>query len=99
MFWSKNKKKHVYPRKPQFYYIKVGCKGVFVTHTCFRDAIILYKNGTSSGSKYHGRVYMMLCHCSMVMYNLKIPTRVTSSQSLASRMRHNSHRGRVFLSL
>ena len=22
---------------PQFYYIKVGCKGVFVTKTCFRD--------------------------------------------------------------
>ena len=36
MFWSKNKKK-VYPCKPQFYYIKVGCKGVFVTRTCFRD--------------------------------------------------------------
>ena len=26
MFWSKNKK-NVYPCKPQFYYIKVGCKG------------------------------------------------------------------------
>ena len=25
MFWSKNKKKNVYPCKPQFYYIKVGC--------------------------------------------------------------------------
>ena len=23
--------------RPQFYYIKVGCKGVFVTRTCFRD--------------------------------------------------------------
>ena len=31
------KKKKVYPCKPQFYYIKVGCKGVFVTQTCFRD--------------------------------------------------------------
>ena len=29
--------KNVYPCKPQFYYIKVGCKGVFVTRTCFRD--------------------------------------------------------------
>ena len=38
MFWSKNKK-NVYPCKPQFYYIKVGCKGVFVTRTCFRDAL------------------------------------------------------------
>ena len=25
--------------KPQFYYIKVGCKGVFVTRTCFRDDV------------------------------------------------------------
>ena len=43
MFWSKNKKK-VYPCKPQFYYIKVGCKGVFVTQTCFRDAVKFFKN-------------------------------------------------------
>ena len=27
----------IYPCKPQFYYIKVGCKGVFVTRTYFRD--------------------------------------------------------------
>ena len=39
MFWSKNKK-NVYPCKPQFYYIKVGCKGVFVTRTCFRDVTL-----------------------------------------------------------
>ena len=37
IFWSKNKEKKVYPCKPQFYYIKVGCKEVFVTRTCFRD--------------------------------------------------------------
>ena len=28
MFLSKSKKKNVYPCKPQFYYIKVGFKGV-----------------------------------------------------------------------
>ena len=28
MFLSKNKKNNVYPCKPQFYYIKVGLKGV-----------------------------------------------------------------------
>ena len=28
MFSSRNKKNNVYPRKPQFYYIKVGFKGV-----------------------------------------------------------------------
>ena len=36
MFRSKNKKT-VYPCKPQFDYIKVGCMGVFVTQTCFPD--------------------------------------------------------------
>ena len=35
-FGAKIRKK-VYPCKPQFYYIKVGCKGVFVTRTYFRD--------------------------------------------------------------
>ena len=28
MFLSRNKKNNVYPYKPQFYYIKVGLKGV-----------------------------------------------------------------------
>ena len=28
MFLSRNKKNNVYPSKPQFYYIKVGFKGV-----------------------------------------------------------------------
>ena len=35
-FGAKIRRK-VYPCKPKFYYIKVGCKGVFVTRTCFRD--------------------------------------------------------------
>ena len=30
-------RKNVYPCKSQFYYIKVGCKGVFVTRICFCD--------------------------------------------------------------
>ena len=38
MFWSKKrKKKYVYPSKPHFFYIKVGCKGVFITRTCYPD--------------------------------------------------------------
>ena len=40
MFWSKNKKK-VYPCKPQLYYIKMGCKGVFITRTCLHDVHLL----------------------------------------------------------
>ena len=27
----------VYPCKPQFYYMKVGFKGVYITWICFRD--------------------------------------------------------------
>ena len=34
---EQKQEKNVYPCKPQFYYIKVGCNGVFVTRTCFRD--------------------------------------------------------------
>ena len=37
MFWSKNTKKKVYPCIPQFYCIKVGFKGVYITRTCFPD--------------------------------------------------------------
>ena len=37
MFVSRNKKNNVYPCKPQFYYIKVGFKGVKIILVCFRD--------------------------------------------------------------
>ena len=36
---SKNKKNNVYPCKPQFYYIKVGFKGVKIISACFRDGV------------------------------------------------------------
>ena len=42
-FRAKIKKNNVYPCKPPFYYIKVGCKGVFVTRTCFvrlRESVV-----------------------------------------------------------
>ena len=32
MFLSRNKRNNVYPCKPQFYYIKVGFKGVNIRH-------------------------------------------------------------------
>ena len=32
MFLSRNKKNNVYPCKPQFYYIKVGFKGVKIIY-------------------------------------------------------------------
>ena len=30
-------RKNVYPCKPQFYYIEVGCKGVYSQRTCLHD--------------------------------------------------------------
>ena len=41
MFLSRNKKNNVYPCKPQFYYIKVGFKGVIIIKVCFRDGLYL----------------------------------------------------------
>ena len=35
--WGHNE----YPCKPQFHNIKVGCKGVLITQTCYPDAVIL----------------------------------------------------------
>ena len=37
MVLSRNPKNNVYPCKPQFYYIKVGFKGVKIIQVCFRD--------------------------------------------------------------
>ena len=37
MFQSKTKKKYVYSCKPQFYYIKLVCKGVYISRTCLHD--------------------------------------------------------------
>ena len=41
MFLSRNKKNNVYPCKPQFYYIKVGFKGVKILQACYRDAVLI----------------------------------------------------------
>ena len=37
-------RKNVYPRKPQFCYIKVGCKGVHITQTCYPDEFMVKVN-------------------------------------------------------
>ena len=44
MFLSRNKKNNVHPFKPQFYYIKVGFKGVNIIKACFHD-VCIWKNG------------------------------------------------------
>ena len=42
MFLSRNKKNNVYPCKPQFYYIKVGFKGVTIIYACFHDGVFFF---------------------------------------------------------
>ena len=39
MFLIRNEKNIVYPCKPQFYYMKVGSKGVNIIWACFRDVL------------------------------------------------------------
>ena len=34
---------YVYPCKPQFYLIKLGCKGVFFTRTFYHDVCHVYR--------------------------------------------------------
>ena len=42
MFFSRNKKNNVFPCKPQFYYVKVGFKGVKTIH---RRVFVMYEIG------------------------------------------------------
>ena len=57
MFLSRNKKNNVYLCKPQFYYMKVGFKGVNIRKVCFRDDRIFpyniygYERVSSLGSQ------------------------------------------------
>ena len=37
---SRHKRNNVCPYKPQFYYIKVGFKGVKIIYACFRDDVL-----------------------------------------------------------
>ena len=39
IFFNRNKNNNVYSCKPQFYYIKVGFKGVIIILTCLRDDV------------------------------------------------------------
>ena len=64
MFQSKNKRKHVYPCKPQFYYIKVGCKGVYITRTCLHDAklsLLSFKNNIISPPPFYYMYKARIC--------------------------------------
>ena len=55
-------RKNVYPCKPQFYYIKVRCKGVFITRTCFRDD--MFREITVLSNDYHFTMYNFIHYLS-----------------------------------
>ena len=59
MFLNRNKKNIVYPCEPQFYYIKVGYKGVKIIQACFRDEYSIYsKRKSVSDSKQNKLIYL-----------------------------------------
>ena len=43
MFLNRNKNNTVYLSKPQFYYNKVGFKGVSIIYACFCDGLIIHQ--------------------------------------------------------
>ena len=51
--------KNEYPCKPQFYYIKVWCKGVFISRTCLHD--VCFANSILSHD-YAQHGYFCLVH-------------------------------------
>ena len=54
MFLSRNKKNNVYPYKPQFYYIKLGFKGVKIIWVCFRDVLLFFQENIGCGYSFEG---------------------------------------------
>ena len=46
MFLSRNNKNNVYPCKPQFYYIKVGFKGVKIIYVCKKSKVLKHPDLT-----------------------------------------------------
>ena len=56
MFPSRNKENNVYPCKPQFYYIKVGFKGVKIRYIfviVFVELGMILKEKTKKNKKKH----------------------------------------------
>ena len=39
LFLKQKQEKYVYPCIPQFYYIKVGCKGVYIVRACLHNGL------------------------------------------------------------
>ena len=54
-FLIRNKKYNAYPCKPQFYYIKVGFKGVKIITVCFPDAYYVCRQTKQTWCNKYGK--------------------------------------------
>ena len=53
-------RKNVYPCTPQFYYIKVGYKGVYITQTCLHDVPQFVKCIVFYGVIFQAGVFILI---------------------------------------
>ena len=58
------------PCKPQFYYIKVGCKGVYITRTCLHDVNLFSCVGAAISSRGHTLEFSALKWQSLAKTNI-----------------------------
>ena len=50
------------PCTPQFHYTKVGCKGVYITRTCYHDALNGYEMRDETSTGLVERLYILTCN-------------------------------------
>ena len=67
MFLNRKMKNNIYPCKPQFYYIKVGFKGVKIIYACFRDEsvfVLFLQAKLYCGTHWKHSASVLGVHCS-----------------------------------
>ena len=74
---QKKKEKQVYSCIPQFYYIKVGFKGVYFTRTCFHDDItfLILKSKNSEAVQCCVSFFFSFFSIHIPIFNLHTRTR------------------------
>ena len=72
VFLSRNKKNNVYPCKPQFYYIKVGLKGVKIIWACFRDEVTCTMTRNAITEQHHNPFMSNLYFSDQSVSNIRV---------------------------
>ena len=60
-------RKNVYSCTPLFYYIKVGCKGIYITRTCYHDDLLIYSQ------KLCSKNWLTVDHCLDIIFPFQTP--------------------------